>query len=196
MKEDFLHHVWQFKKFNQLNLSTVQGDALQILHPGQYLQLAGPDFFNAQIIVGKQKWAGNVEIHLKSSDWYLHHHETDANYDSVILHVVWEYDTEVLRKDGSEIPVLELKHHVDNALVENYAALASAKTWINCERELAVIQSFTVNNWKERLFLERLERKALPVMQLAKYLGGDWEAVLFCFLAKNFGLNTNGQTFF
>lgn len=196
MKEDFLHHVWQFKKFNQLNLSTVQGDAVQILHPGQYLQQAGPDFFNAQVIVGKQKWAGNVEIHLKSSDWYLHHHETDANYDSVILHVVWEYDTEVLRKDGSEIPVLELKHHVDNALVENYAALASAKTWINCERELAGIQSFTVNNWKERLFLERLERKALPIMQLAKDFGGDWEAVLFCFLAKNFGLNINGQAFF
>lgn len=196
MKEDFLHHVWQFKKFNQLNLSTVQGEALQIIHPGQYLQLAGPDFFNAQIIVGKQKWAGNVEIHLKSSDWYLHHHETDANYDSVILHVVWEHDTEVLRKDGTEIPVLALKNQIDSALVTSYGALASAKTWINCEKELAGLEPFTVNNWKERLFLERLERKSLPIKQLSKDLTGDWEAVLCCFLAKNFGLNTNGQAFF
>jgi Protein of unknown function (DUF2851) len=196
MKEDFLHHVWQFKKFNQLNLSTVQGEALQVLHPGQYLQLAGPDFFNAQVVVGNQKWAGNVEIHLKSSDWYLHHHETDANYDNVILHVVWEHDTEVLRKDGTEIPVFELKNHVEASLVGNYTALAAAKTWINCEKELASLNSFTVANWKERLFLERLERKALPILQLAKDLGGDWEAVLCCFLAKNFGLNTNGQAFF
>ncbi|KOS07888.1 hypothetical protein AM493_18850 [Flavobacterium akiainvivens] len=196
MKEDFLHHVWQFKKFNQLNLNTVQGEALQVIHPGQYLQLAGPDFFNAQIIVGKQKWAGNVEIHLKSSDCYLHNHETDPNYDSVILYVVWEYDTEVLRKDGSEIPVLVLKNQVDSVLVANYNVLAAAKTWINCEKELAGLEAFTVNNWKERLFLERLERKALPIMQLANNLGGDWEAVLCCFLAKNFGLNTNGPSFF
>ena len=196
MKEDFLHHVWQFKKFNQHNLSTVQGEALQIVNAGQYLQLAGPDFFNAQIIVGNQKWAGNVEIHIKSSDWYLHHHEKDANYDSVILHVVWEHDTEVLRKDGSEIPVLELKHHIDSGLIGRYNALGAAKTWIFCEKELATLDSFIVENWKERLFFDRLERKALPIIALAKELGGDWEAVLFCFLAKNFGLNTNGHSFF
>jgi hypothetical protein len=196
MKEDFLHHVWQFKKFNLHNLSTVQGDALQIVNVGQYLQLAGPDFFNAQIVVGNQKWAGNVEIHIKSSDWYLHHHETDANYDSVILHVVWEHDTEVFRKDGSEIPVMELKPHVDSALLEGYNVLAAAKTWIFCEKELQSLDSFVIDNWKERLFFERLERKSHPVMQLAKELGGDWEAVLFCFLAKNFGLNINGPSFF
>ncbi len=196
MKEDFLHHVWQFKKFNLLNLNTVQGDALQIIHPGQYLQLAGPDFFNAQVIIGTQKWAGNVEIHLKSSDWYLHHHETDPNYDNVILHVVWEHDTEVLRKDGSEIPVVALKSHVDSVLIANYSMLASTKTWINCEKQLETLSPFTVNNWKERLFLERLERKAQPIIQRAKDSGGDWEAVLCCFLAKNFGLNTNSQAFF
>jgi len=196
MKEDFLHHVWQFKKFNLHNLSTVQGDSLQVVNAGQYLQLAGPDFFNAQIIVGNQKWAGNVEIHIKSSDWYLHNHEIDENYDNVILHVVWEHDIEVLRKDGSEIPVLELKSHVDNRLIDNYNALAAVKTWIFCEKQLSQLNSFVADNWKERLFFERLERKCLPVLQLVNDMGGDWEAALFCFLAKNFGLNTNGQSFF
>ncbi|MXN91821.1 DUF2851 family protein [Flavobacterium sp. Sd200] len=196
MKEDFLHYVWQFKKFNLQGLTTVHGEPLQIVNSGQYLQLAGPDFFNAQIIIGGQKWAGNVEIHIRSSDWYLHSHETDTNYDNVILHVVWDHDTEVLRKNGSEIPVLELKHYVDFKLLAGYNELASAKTWINCEKELSNINVFVVNNWKERLFFERLERKSLPIIELAKETYNDWEAVLFCFLAKNFGLNTNGDVFF
>jgi hypothetical protein len=196
MREDFLHHVWQFKKFTVQGLTTVQGEAVEIINGGQYLQLAGPDFFNAQVVIGGQHWAGNVEIHLKSSDWYLHNHERDTNYDNVILHVVWEHDTEVLRKDNSEIPVLELKQHVNPKLLDNYNALTAAKTWIFCEKELEGINSFVFDNWKERLFFERLERKALPILELAKQTNGDWEAVLFSFLAKNFGLNTNGDTFF
>ncbi len=196
MKEDFLHYVWQFKKFNVQGLTTVQGEPVQIINGGQYLQLAGPDFFNAQVIIGNQKWAGNVEIHIKSSDWYLHSHERDINYDNVILHVVWEHDIEVMRKDNSEIPVLELKNLVDTKLLESYNALALAKTWIYCERELERLNPFVIDNWKERLFFERLERKALPIMQLAKETNNDWEAVLFCFLAKNFGLNTNGEVFY
>ena len=196
MREEFLHHVWQFKKFTVHGLTTVQGEAVEIINGGQYLQLAGPDFFNAQVVIGGQHWAGNVEIHIKSSDWYLHNHERDTNYDNVILHVVWEHDTEVLRKDNSEIPVLELKQHVNPKLLKNYNALAAAKTWIFCEKELEGINSFVFDNWKERLFFERLERKALPILELAKQTNGDWEAVLFCFLAKNFGLNTNGDSFF
>lgn len=196
MKEEFLHYVWQFKKFDVLNAKTVQGDALTIINSGQYLQKAGPDFFNAQLMIGNQKWAGNVEIHLKSSDWYIHNHETDAAYDNVILHVVWEHDTEVFRQDNTEIPVLELKHYVSKDILNSYNALASAKSWIYCEKELETIDSFTFSNWKERLFLERLERKALPILQLAQSIGNDWEAVLFSFLAKSFGLNTNGDIFY
>lgn len=196
MKEDFLHYLWQFKKFDTTALKTVQGDAVQLIHTGQYLQQTGPDFFNAQVVIGGQHWAGNVEIHVKSSDWYLHRHETDTNYDNVVLHVVWEHDTEVLYRNGSEIPVLELRHYINNQVLERYNGLRSVKAWINCEKEISGIDSFTMANWKERLFFERLERKSKTINLLTKETGSDWEAVLFCFLAKNFGLNTNGETFF
>ena len=196
MKEDFLHYVWQFKKFDVLNVKTVQGEPVVIVNSGQYLQLAGPDFFNAQVTIGSQKWAGNVEIHIKSSDWYIHSHETDTAYDSVILHVVWEHDTEVFRKDNSEIPVIELKHYVSKEVLNNYNALSSAKSWIYCEKDLGDLDTFVLDNWKERLFFERLERKSQPIEQLAKVSGNDWEAVLFSFLAKSFGLNTNGDIFY
>lgn len=195
MKEDFLHYLWKFKKFNTSNLETFNREKITIVHSGQYLQLAGPDFFNAQIVIGDQKWAGNVEIHLKSSDWYVHHHERDEAYDSVILHVVWEHDAEIFRKNNTEIPVLELKYYVSKDTLENYQALIMPKSWIFCEKQLQEINAFTFENWKERLYLERLERKSVPIHDLYKALNKDWEAVLFCLLAKNFGLNTNGEGF-
>ena len=195
MKEDFLHYLWKFKKFDISSLKTSNGEDITIVNVGQYLQLAGPDFFNAQITIGNQKWAGNVEIHIKSSDWYIHHHERDEAYDSVILHVVWEHDTEVFRKNNTEIPVLELKNYVSKETLEKYQSLLTPKSWIYCEKQLEAINEFTVNNWKERLFFERLERKSINIQELLVQTNQDWEAVLFCLLAKNFGLNTNGELF-
>ncbi|WP_396155221.1 DUF2851 family protein [Flavobacterium sp.] len=195
MKEEFLHYVWQYKKFDFSNLTTVAGESLTVYNFGNYLQQTGPDFFNAQIRIGNQKWAGNIEIHIKSSDWYLHHHEKDSNYDNVILHVVWEHDAPVFRKDNSEIPVLELKHFVTNDVLRNYQELTSAKTWIYCENQINAVDAFVLQNWQERLFFERLERKEVFIKQLLQETQNDWEAVLFCMLAKNFGLNTNGETF-
>ncbi|UPZ17673.1 DUF2851 family protein [Flavobacterium humidisoli] len=195
MKEDFLHYIWKFKKFDSLNLKTVQGELITILKTGDYLELAGPDFFNAHIEIGSQKWAGNVEIHLKSSDWYLHNHEKDPAYKNVILHVVWENDTAIFRENNIEIPVLVLKDYVSKEIIENYKSLVSAKTWIFCEKQLKNIDRFVFKNWQERLFFERLERKSKFIAQLLEETNQDWEAVLFCLLAKNFGLNTNGNSF-
>lgn len=195
MKEDFLHYLWKFKKFDALNLKTFNEEEITIINVGQYLELAGPDFFNAQIVIGNQKWAGNVEIHLKSSDWYVHHHERDEAYENVILHVVWEHDTEIFRKNNVEIPVLELKKYVDAETIANYHSLISPKSWIFCEKQLAAIPQFALKNWQERLFFERLERKSNPIFELLQQTNQDWEAVLFCLLAKNFGLNTNGDIF-
>ena len=196
MKEDFLHYLWKFKKFDTLNLKTFNGEEITIINVGQYLELAGPDFFNAQISIGNQKWAGNVEIHLKSSDWYVHHHERDKAYENVILHVVWEHDTEIFRKNNTEIPVLELKNYVDTETIVNYQSLIVPKSWIFCEKQLKAIPQFVLKNWQERLFFERLERKASPIFELLEQTNQDWEAVLFCLLAKNFGLNANGEIFF
>ena len=196
MKEDFLHYLWKFKKFDTLNLKTSNEEEITIVSVGQYLELAGPDFFNAQITIGNQKWAGNVEIHLKSSDWYIHNHEQDSGYENVILHVVWEHDTEVFRSNNSEIPVLELQKYVDSDTIDNYQSLMAPKSWIFCEKQIKEVKEFVFKNWQERMFFERLERKSKPIFDLLEQTNHDWEAVLFCLLAKNFGLNTNGEIFF
>ena len=196
MKEDFLHYLWKFKKFDTSNLTTSNGEKLTIENSGSYLQLAGPDFFNSQITIENQKWAGNVEIHLKSSDWYAHYHEQDSNYDSVILHVVWEHDVQIFRENNTEIPVLILKELVSKETLNNYHSLVSTKSWIYCEKQIESINSFIMLSWQERLFFERLERKSKPIFDLLESNLQDWDAILFCQLAKNFGLNTNGDSLY
>ena len=195
MKEDFLHYLWRFKKFETLDLRTTQNEPLIIIKTGDYLELSGPDFFNAQIIIENQKWAGNIEIHLKSSDWYVHGHEKDTAYDNVILHVVWEHDTEIFGKNNIEIPVLVLKEYTSKEMITNYNALIAPKSWIFCEKSITEVDEFVFKNWQERLFFERLERKAIFIYDLLEEYQQDWEEVLFSLFARNFGLNTNGNSF-
>ena len=197
MKEDFLHYLWKFKKFDFLNAFTAEEEKLTILNSGWHnTENSGPDFFNSKIKIGDQLWAGNVEIHLKSSDWYAHQHEQDSSYDNVILHVVWEHDVEVFRKDQSKIPTLQLKNLVIEDTLKSYKNLMNAsQKWINCEADFAKIDDFLLKSWMERLYIERLEEKSKLIFQLLKSSENNWEAVLFQLLAKNFGLNRNGNAF-
>ena len=195
MVEDFLHFIWKYKKFDSSNLTTANSEAIEILRLGQHNQNAGPDFFNAQIRIDGQLWAGNVEIHIKSSDWYVHNHERDKAYDNVILHVVWEHDTEIYRRDNTQIPTLVLTSYAYNGLFQNYKKLMLSKSWINCEAHFAEVDDFLMNNWIERLFFERLEHKSRQISDLLKTSRNDWEAVLFKMLTKNFGLKVNGDAF-
>ena len=196
MQEDFLHDIWKYKKFDVSNLRTTVGELISIVSVGQPNQNAGPDFFNAQLKIDDQLWAGNVEVHIKSSDWYVHNHEQDKAYDNVILHVVWEHDTDVFRGDHSVIPTLELKKLVSKSAIINYEKLFSKTIkWINCENECSNIDDFIISNWLERLYFERLERKAADIHVLLETSKNDWEAVLFKMLSKNFGLKINGESF-
>ena len=197
MQEDFLHYIWKHKKFRFNNLETTTGESIVVTSVGQHNFNSGPDFFNAKIKVGDQLWAGNVEIHIKSSDWFLHSHEQDKAYDNVILHVVWEDDTEVFRKDNTPIPTLQLKDVVDVTMLNNYEKLfAKQNKWINCENDFPSTDDFVLTNWLERLYLERLERKSETINTLLVASKNDWESVFFKMLTKNFGLKVNGESFF
>ena len=196
MQEDFLHYLWKHKKILANSLKTTKGELVSIINVGEHNHNTGPDFFNAQLKIGEQLWAGNLEIHIKSSDWYLHNHETDVNYDNVILHVVWEHDTEIFRKDNTKIPTLELKHYVPQDALNGYQKLFNNnRKWINCENDFASTPEFIMTNWLERLYFERLERKANEITALLHENTNNWESVLFKMLFKNFGLKVNGDAF-
>ena len=196
MNEDFLHYVWKYQLFSIKNLKTTKKEELVILKHGTHNFNSGPDFLNAQLKIDNQLWVGNVEIHLKSSDWYAHNHETDKNYDAVILHVVWEDDVTVFMNNNIALPVLVLKDFVFKSALNNYRNLFSKEQrWIPCEKEINSINVFVLDNWKERLFFERLERKSNEMNTLLIDNKNDFEAVLFQLLAKNFGLKVNGEAF-
>ncbi len=197
MKEDFLHYIWKFKKFNPGGARTINGDPVTLIDPGMANINSGPDFFNAKLKIGDQLWAGNVEIHIRSSHWYEHHHEKDEAYDNVILHVVWEDDMEIFRKDNTLLPVMELKDLVAPSTLQNYRELLLAPNakWINCEPNFHSFEKFDLHNWMERLYFERLEAKAEVLLDLLNKYENDWEAVLFRLIAKNFGLKVNGSSF-
>lgn len=197
MNEDFLHYLWKFKKFNFLEAFSDKGEKIELQSVGTHNTTAsGPDFFNARLKIDGQTWAGNVEIHISSSDWYAHNHQVDKAYDNVILHVVWEHDVEVFRRDNSVIPCLELKALTPQYALKNYRdLLAAKKDWINCAQDFSSFSEFKLQNWLERLYVERLEKKYSLIDELLQASKNDWEAVLFQLLAKNFGLNKNGAVF-
>ena len=197
MREDFLHFVWKGQKFQNTKLETSSNEIVEVLDAGQHNTLSGPDFFNARICIADQEWAGNLEIHLKSSDWYVHGHERDTNYDNVILHVVWEDDAVIFRKDGTVIPTLPLKNYVSANFLDSFEGLVHNKKrkFINCERDISSVDDIIWHQWQERLFVERLEQKSQLIDSLRQKTKNDWETVLFRLLMKAFGLNKNGEAF-
>ncbi|MEP2280827.1 DUF2851 family protein [Maribacter sp.] len=197
MKEDLLHFIWKYKKYPIKGLVTTSGEVVHLVSAGLHNHLSGPDFFNAQVELNEQLWAGNVEIHLKSSDWYAHNHQEDDSYNNVILHVVWEDDVTVFRKDGTEIPTLSLKEYIPLKLLHTYQELFNSKNYkfINCENEFTGVDEFLKNNWLDRLFVERLEQKSVFINQLLKETNNDWEQVLFLMLLKTFGSKINRESF-
>ena len=119
--ERLLHYVWKHKMLPLGDLLTTDGRVIEILDPGLQNRNAGPDFFNAKVKIGGTLWVGNVEIHLRSSDWYRHGHDKDQRYNNVVLHVVDTADMDVKTQDGNYLPQMELK--IPASLKENYEEL-------------------------------------------------------------------------
>jgi hypothetical protein len=196
MKEKLLHFIWKLKLFSSKKLVGTCNETIHIISTGIENLDTGPDFLNSKIEINNQLWAGNVEIHINSSDWYEHNHQMDENYDSVILHVVWNHDVEVHRKSNQSITTLELKNFISKDLLINYDQLFSKnKHWINCEKDINKVDSFIFKNWIERLFFERLEQKGTLINKVFEETNSNWEATLFVLIAKNFGLKTNAEAF-
>lgn len=196
MKEDFLHYLWRFQKLGALPLQATSGAEVVVVSPGVMNSGGGPDFLNAKIWIDDTLWAGDVEIHLRASSWFEHQHHLDSNYDAVILHVVWEDDQALCYPSGRAVPCLVLGNSLDPEHWERYQKkFITLPHWIPCEKMIASFPEFKWSHWKERLYLQRLEEKTLQIRKLLKTNYNNWEQTLFELLAKNFGLNRNGDVF-
>ncbi len=190
MTERLLQFIWQFQYFNKGHLLTSGGQTIQVIFPGQPNYNQGPDFLNAKIIIGKTTWAGTIEIHNKTSDWYKHKHQHDKNYSNVILHVVWE-------DDGNQepVPVFELSSRVSKILLQKYTDLMQSEAFIPCENSIQVVPEIIWQSWKTRLLAERLLRKSGIVEEYLKQNNYHWEETFWWLLARNFGMKVNADAF-
>jgi hypothetical protein len=195
MTEDFLHYIWQFKRFNVKDLYTTDNENLQIIRSGERNTDAGPDFCNALLRIGDTKWAGNVEIHINSSDWHLHNHQSDKAYDNVILHVVYHADKAVLRKNGEAIPTLVLNDKFDEDIYNKYTGFLQNKQWIPCLNLFKNADRLTIDSWLSRLFAERMERKAAQIIRTLNINKNNIEEAFYFQLARNFGFGVNADPF-
>ena len=189
MREEFLYYLWENRLIDK-TLQTSEGEAVDVVATGYRNTDSGPDFLEARIQIGNKLWAGHVEIHVKTSDWNRHGHQTDKAYKNVILHVVYENDTKV-----NDIPTLELKGHFDGSLYAQYQKLISSKNWIPCEKSIAQVPVFTRLSWLDRMAVERLESKSGTVTKILEANQFDWEDALYKLLMRYFGLKVNNEAF-
>ena len=191
--EHLLHYVWKHKLFPLKVLQTTNGLPVEVIDSGLQNPNAGPDFFNAKLKIDGALWVGNIEIHTHSSDWFRHGHDCDKAYDSVILHVVSEADTEITRTNGEQIPQLLLT--CPENVQSHYHELCVADHYPACYPILASLPKLTIHSWLTALQTERLEQKAQLIMQRLELCNNNWEDAFFITLARNFGFGLNGDTF-
>jgi hypothetical protein len=194
MTEEFLHYIWQYRLYTP-NLVLQNREQVEVLHPGIHNTDSGPDFFNAKIRIGETIWAGNIEIHILSSDWKRHNHQQDKSYDNIILHVVWRDDMPVFRSDGTPIPTLELDGLYNENSWKNYLHFMASQQWIPCETMISRVDPFILNAWFDRILVERLERKALQVEHILLITQNDWAQSFYRLLSMNMGFKLNNQAF-
>ena len=195
MTERLLQFIWQMQYFNKTALCTSAGEPLTIQYPGLLNTNQGPDFLQANIKVGATSWAGNIELHIRSSDWKTHGHEEDANYGNVILHVVWENDVESPDESARRIPLLILQDRISKFLLARYEELMYNHTIIACEKTISAVHAMVWDAWTIRLAAERLERKSLIIQEYLQQTNNHWEEVFWWILAKNFGATVNAGAF-
>ena len=195
MNEAFLQYVWRHKLLQGGEFMSTDGHTLRIVRQGELNNDAGPDFFNARVAIDGVEWVGNIEVHVRTSDWNAHHHSQDKAYNNIVLHVVYEHDTDILLQNGKRPVTLELKPYIDPKLIERYDSLMQADDDIPCADRLGEMPGFILDGWLDRLTAERIESKAEVVRRLLGESHGGWEQTCYWLLARYFGGRVNALAF-
>ena len=193
MKEEFLHYLWKYSLYNPDELIDNDGNRIIVLHPGDYNRDSGPDFFNARISIDGTIWAGNIEIHTRSSHFDNHGHQYDPAFNNVILHVVAENDKKVFNEKGEELLTAQISF--DNSLLEKYTSLVNNPYIIACQDDINKLDSIYIRHWLNSLIIERIQNKSEIIMKIFSETGNDWEETFYRLLTRYFGFRVNTEPF-
>ncbi|ASK31743.1 hypothetical protein CEY12_17210 [Chryseobacterium sp. T16E-39] len=193
MTEKLLQYLWNFKVFKNFDFKDIEGNAIEVINFGKWNTDAGPDFLFATIKTNNLVLSGNIELHVKSSDWIFHNHSKDPNYQNIILHVVFQNDVEIEEFNDRKIPTLELKNFIDENILWKYEKLITEDHFIPCEG-IFNINSIPINFHEENI-LKKLDSKSQELEKNLEQSKNNFEAVLFQSLAYSFGLKVNAFIF-
>ena len=196
IKEDFLYFLWQSKNLSLHPLKTTDGQTLQIINPGFRNQNSGPDFYGSKVQIGDLVWAGNIEMHVFSSDWLKHRHQKDDAYQNVILHVVWIHDQSIkINQHNQDIPTIEIAPYVSKTVLHQYFLLQKSRTLLPCtslwKKEFSDTLQFALSGYA----IHRLEQKVSIFTHLLKENKDDWNYAFYCQMIKYFGGTINKEPF-
>lgn len=190
--EKLMQYVWQHRLWLQRDMHTVDGLPIQVIDPGQLNNDSGPDFFNAKIMIDGRLWAGNVEIHVKASDWHRHHHDGNPAYDSVVLHVVDTDDAVIRRSNGEVIPQTVMPCSADFHTYYRHLTSGAGNS-LSCAAHIAAMEQIYITDWVSTLGFERLYEKADRIHELVQRLCGDYETACYITLARSLGFGINAE---
>lgn len=193
MTEEFIQFIWKYGLFDRTGLFSDSGDEIQVISLGEHNGDSGPDFLNARLKIGSTTWAGNVEIHLRSSDWFLHGHHEDKAYDSIILHVVYHHNQSVTRSNGEPITTLVLP--CNEKLYGSYRQLLARKGMIPCQDRIRRVEPLLLDCWLSSLVVDRLRKKTEHIAEYLWRNKGNWEEAFYISLARSFGFGLNASPF-
>ena len=195
LKEDFIQYLWRAKKIYLHDLKTTEDEAIEIIETGRHNTNAGPDFLDAKIKIGEIVLVGNIEMHLRSSEWIKHKHQHDLAYQNVILHVVLVEDEVIYHRNKSRIPCLELRSRIPPKLSKTYLKIINNEAWIPCQHLFHKVPAIQLALWLDRLLVERLQRKTAYIAERLAATQNDWETCFFQLLCRNFGTKVNAEPF-
>jgi len=195
MNEEFLYFIWENRLFKRPTLETADSKSITLIHPGYRNLDAGPDYLYSKLSIDGQHWVGQVEMHVKSSDWEKHGHHHDPNYHAVILHVVWEHDKEIFIHSPGDLPVLILSRFAIPEYLTTYTRLAQDLALFPCQNQMPEIPDHIKRQWLDRLLVQRLELVSQRVINTFQKIGNDWQECFYIYFVRSFGLRVNSEAF-
>lgn len=189
----FLQFVWKHALFTNREGLNSASEHVIIQRVGEQNHNAGPDFNNAWIIIDGTLWVGNVEVHIRSSDWYRHGHDKDPAYENVILQVVYRHDNEIITAGGRKVPSYEIAFAPE--IYEQYYALMNNRQWIPCAGFIQKLDPLAMEIWFQELINERMENRSREILFALKQHQGDWEQAFYQKLLRSLGNPVNAEPF-
>jgi hypothetical protein len=191
--EEFLYHIWDAQHLKE-NLKTLSGKKIIIKFPGRWNTDSGPDFKDAILEINGKIQKGDIEIDLTTYNWKSHAHNENPEFNSVLLHIVYEDNGKypfTISDDGGKIEVLEVKEQLAddiNKLVKHY----SGKPYSEKDKTCKLFNNMNKNETDHFLARMGLMRFGKKIKRFsAEHFFSDFDQLLYMGFMEALGYSKN-----